>query len=358
MKKYICFVLLLLLPFTVKGYDTSARNAILMDMDSKTVIYGENIHDSRPIASISKIMTAILAIESGKMQEVVTVGDEILDAYGSGIYIRQGEQLKLEDLVYGLMLRSGNDASYAIAKYVGGDVKTFVQLMNAKAKELGMNDSTFNNPNGLDDNGGNISSAYDMALLTSYAMKNEEYRKIVSTKKYTLKTNMNVYSWTNKHKLLFQKDYITGGKTGFTDVARRTLVTTASKDNVNLVVVTLNDGNDFDDHIRLFEEAFQEYSNYQILQKGNIQIIDEKYYQKDQLYIENDFRYTMKENDKNSLTLHFQLEKKREYQNQDKVGTVKVLLNNKQIHEENIYVRKSESLSWWEKVKAWFKNLW
>lgn len=351
-------MMLLLLPFTVNAYDTSARNAILMDMDSKTVIYGENIHDSKPVASISKIMTAILAIESGKMQDTVTVGDEILDAYGSGIYIRQGEQLKLEDLVYGLMLRSGNDASYAIAKYVGGDVNTFIQLMNAKAKELGMNDSTFNNPNGLDDNGGNISSAYDMAILTSYVMKNEEYRKIVSTKKYTLKTNMNVYSWTNKHKLLFQKDYITGGKTGFTDVARRTLVTTASKDNVNLVVVTLNDGNDFDDHINLFEEAFGEYSNYQILQKGKIDIIDEKYYQNDQLYIEKDFRYTLKESDKNSLTLHFQLEKKHNYNDKEQVGTVKVLLNDKQIHEENIYVQKAQSLSWWEKMKAWFKNLW
>lgn len=351
-------MLLLLMPFTVNAYDTSARCAILMDMDSKNVIYGENIHESRPIASISKIMTAILAIESGKMQEVVTVGEEILDAYGSGIYIRQGEQLKLEDLVYGLMLRSGNDASYAIAKYVGGDVKKFIELMNTKAKELGMNDSTFHNPNGLDDDGGNISSAYDMALLTSYAMKNEQYRKIVSTKKYTLKTNMNVYSWTNKHKLLFQKDYITGGKTGFTDVAKRTLVTTASKDNINLVAVTLNDGNDFDDHIHLFEEAFKEYSNYLILQKGRIQIIDEKYYQKDELYIENDFRYTLKENEKNSLTLHFQLEKKRDYQTNDKVGTVKVLLNDKQIHEENIYAKKGTVLTWWEKVKAWFRNLW
>lgn len=356
--KYFRFILILLLPFTVQAYDTSARNAILMDMDSQTVIYGENIHESRPIASISKIMTAILAIESGKMQEVVTVGDEILDAYGSGIYIRQGEQLKLEDLVYGLMLRSGNDASYAIAKYVGGDVKNFIQLMNSKAKELGMNDSTFHNPNGLDDDGGNISSAYDMAILTSYAMKNEDYRKIVSTKKYTLKTNMNVYSWTNKHKLLFQKEYITGGKTGFTDVARRTLVTTASKNNVHLVAVTLNDGNDFDDHIHLFEQAFQEYSNYQILQAGKINIIDEKYYQNDQLYIENDFRYTVKENEKNNLTLHFQLEKKRIYQSGDEVGTVKVLLNDKQIHEEKIYVKKIESLTWWERVKEWFKNLW
>lgn len=302
-------------------------------------------------------MTAIVAIENADVNSTVTIGEEITKAYGSGIYIKQGEEITLESLLYGLMLRSGNDAALAIANYVGGDIDNFVEMMNEKAVEIGMKNTTFNNPHGLDENGGNLSTAYDMALLTSYAMQNENYRKIVSTKKYTLKTNMNYYSWINKHKLLHSHNYITGGKTGFTDIAKRTLVTTASKDNINLVVVTLNDGNDFVDHINLFEEAFANYSNYNILKKGVIEIIDENYYT-DKLYINNDFNYSLNNNEQNNVLLNFKLEKKKNYNNNDEVGIVEVLINNQKVHEEKIYVEKKEDLSFWDKLKAWFSNLW
>lgn len=357
LKKFL--LLLLIIPIRVNAYNTYATSSILMDMDSNNVIYANNIHNVRSVASISKIMTAIVAIENSNVNDIVTIGDEILSAYGSGIYIKQGEQLSLESLLYGLMLRSGNDAALAIAKYVGNDVDNFVKMMNEKAKEIGMKNTTFNNPHGLDVSGGNLSTAYDMALLTSYAMKNEEYRKIVSTKKYSLKTNMNYYSWTNKNKLLHSHPYITGGKTGFTDIARRTLVTTASKDNINLVAVTLNDGNDFNDHISLYEEAFSNYKNYQILKKGEINILDEDFYYLDKLYIENDFYYTLLNSSKNSVLLNFKLEKKYEYQDKDVVGIVEVVINGKSVHEEKIYVLKeAKRLSFWEKVKAWFNNLW
>ena len=239
---------------------------------------------------------------------------------------------------------------------MGGSVDNFVTMMNKKAVEIGMKNSKFNNPHGLDDNGGNLSTAYDMALLTSYAMKNETYRKIVSTKKYTLKTNMNYYSWINKNKLLHSHNYITGGKTGFTDVAKRTLVTTASKDNVNLVVVTLNDGNDFVDHVNLFEKAFANYTNYNILKAGEINIIDENYYL-DTLYIKNNFNYTL-ENIDNKVLLNFKLEKKQNYFDGDKVGVVEVLINDKKIHEEDIFIKKKEKLSFFDKIKRWFSNLW
>lgn len=350
--------MLLVIPLNVEAYGTYATSSVLMDMDSNTVIYGDNMHNVRSVASISKIMTAIVAIENSNVNDVVTVGDEILSAYGSGVYIRQGEELTLEDLLYGLMLRSGNDAALAIAKYVGGDVINFIHMMNDKAAQIGMKNTIFNNPHGLDVDGGNLSTAYDMAILTSYAMKNEEYRKIVSTKKYTLKTNMNYYSWINKNKLLHSHNYITGGKTGFTDIAKRTLVTTASKDNVNLVVVTLNDGNDFNDHIKLYEEAFSNYKNYQILQKGEINILDENYYL-DSLYIENDFYYTLPNSSKNSVLLNFKIEKKTNYNSGDEVGSVEVIINDKSVHEEKIYVLKQvEELGFWDKVKEWFKNLW
>ena len=356
MKKLV-LILLLLIPINIKAYESSASSVVLMDMDSLNVIYGGNMHDVRSVASISKIMTAVLAIENADINSTVIIGEEITKAYGSGIYIKQGEEITLESLLYGLMLRSGNDAALAIANYVGGDIDNFVEMMNEKAVEIGMKNTTFNNPHGLDENGGNLSTAYDMALLTSYAMQNENYRKIVSTKKYTLRTNMNYYSWINKHKLLHSHNYITGGKTGFTDIAKRTLVTTASKDNINLVVVTLNDGNDFVDHINLFEEAFTNYSNYNILKKGEIEIIDENYYT-DKLYINNDFNYSLNNNEQNNVLLNFKLEKKKNYNNNDEVGIVEVLINNQKVHEEKIYVEKKEDLSFWDKLKAWFSNLW
>ena len=354
MKKLL--FLILLIPISVKAYSSSATSTVLMDMDSLNVIYSNNMNDVRSVASISKIMTAIVAIENKDVNDVVTIGEEITKAYGSGVYIKQGEEITLESLLYGLMLRSGNDAALAIANYVGGSVDNFVTMMNKKAVEIGMKNSKFNNPHGLDENGGNLSTAYDMALLTSYAMKNETYRKIVSTKKYILRTNMNYYSWINKNKLLHSHDYITGGKTGFTDIAKRTLVTTASKDNVNLVVVTLNDGNDFVDHINLFEEAFANYTNYNILKEGEINIIDENYYL-DTLYIKNNFNYTL-ENIDNKILLNFKLEKKQNYSDNDKVGVVEVIINDKKVYEEDIFIKKKEKLSFFDKIKRWFSNLW
>ena len=322
MKRLFCFILIVLsiIPYSVKAFDTSATSAILMDMDSGRILYSKDIHNVRTVASISKIMTCIVAIESGKLDEIVTIGDEILPAYGSGIYIRQGEQLTLLDLLYGLMLRSGNDAALAIANFVGGDVDSFVEMMNSKAKEIGMKESEFNNPSGLDQEKGNYSSAYDMAILTSYAMKNETYRKIVSTKKYTLTTNMNSYAWYNKNRLLNSYKYTTGGKTGFTDKARRTLVTTASRDNLNLVVVTLNDGNDFNDHKDLYEEAFNNYFSYKILEEGEINVYDENYYTNSTLYIKEKFSYPLMKSEKSNLYLKIELNRNEKYQDGDIVG--------------------------------------
>ena len=356
--KKILLLIILLVPFNVKAYSSSAVGAVLMDMDSLNVIYSNNMNDVRSVASISKILTAITAIEEGNTSDIVIVGEEILEAYGSGVYIKQGEQITLESLLYALMLRSGNDAALAIAKHVGGDVESFVKMMNEKAKEIGMKNSVFNNPHGLDEDGGNKSTAYDMAILTSYAMKNEIYKIISGTKKYSIKTNMNYYSWTNKNKLLHSHKYITGGKTGFTDIAKRTLVTTASQDNVNLVVVTLNDGNDFNDHISLFDEAFKTLENYSILRKGEINIIGEEYYFKDKLYIENDFKYTVNKNNQNKALLNFKLEKQQNYSTGDEVGIVEVLIDDKKVHEEKIYVDKKESMNFFERFCNWFKNIW
>lgn len=363
MKKilYCLLLFILIIPKEVKAFETSATSAILMDMDSGRILYSKDIHNQRSVASISKIMTAILAVESGKLEDIVTIGDEINDAYGSGVYIKIDEQMKLEDLVYGLMLRSGNDAALAIAKYVGGTVENFVVMMNNKAKEIGMTNTIFNNPSGLDEDKGNYSTAYDMAILTSYAMQNDTYKKIVATKKHVVTTNANVYSWTNKNKLLFNNNYITGGKTGYTEIARRTLVSTASQDNLNLVVVTLNDGNDWVDHISLYDEAFATYKSYEILKEGQINVLNDEYYENKILYLKNNYNYALTDNEKDNIILKITLEKKREFKSGDSVGLVDFYLGDKKLHEETIYVKASDvenktKKNIFSKILNWLKN--
>lgn len=350
----ICLGLFLLFPYSVQAISTSATSSILMDMDSGRIIYENNSHEVRSVASISKIMTAILAIESKKLDKTVKVSDVVLEAYGSGIYIKPGEKLTLQDLVYGLMLRSGNDAALMIAEYVSGSVPKFVEKMNQKAQEIGMKQTTFHNPSGLDeeDEVGNFSTAYDMAILTSYAMKNKTYQKIVGTKKYTLKTNKNTYVWYNKNKLLTNYENTTGGKTGFTKKARRTLVSTASKDQLNFVVVTLNDGSDFQDHENLHEYGFTYYKKYRLLKKGTVKIGDEKYYKNETLYIKNDIDYPLREDEKQNVRLSFQLNKKKQLKDGGKVGEVHVKVGDETVLKEPIYVKKAKS------KKKGFLGLW
>ena len=337
--KKIILIALLFFPIIVKGIDINATSAILMDTDNHRIIYSKNIHESRSVASISKIMTAVLAVESGKLDDEVVINDSIKKAYGSAIYIQVGEKMTLKDLVFGLMLRSGNDAALAIADYVGNSVDNFVSMMNHKAKEIGMKNSTFNNPSGLDEEAGNFSTAYDMAILTSYAMQLKIYREIVKTKQYKLQTNKNTYVWNNKNKLLKLYDYTTGGKTGYTKIAKRTLVTTASKDGVNLVSVTLNDGNDFNDHMEMFEYAFSNYKNYNILKKGTINIYDENYYKNYILYIKNSFSYILTADEKDSISIKYKIKKKSEVKPGEEIGEAIVKLGDKTIHKEKIYIK-------------------
>ncbi len=350
MKKLAVFLFLLwLLPNTVLAVETSAQSAILMDIDSNRILYAKNIHEVRSVASISKIMTAVLAVESGKLDDIVVVGEEIKKSYGSAIYIQVGEEITLRDLVYGLMLRSGNDASYAIAEYLWKD--KFVDKMNEKAKEIGMLETTFHNPNGLDEEEGNYSSAYDMAILTSYAMSLDEYKTIVGTKFHKVKTNKNSYYWVNKHKLLFQYEYMTGGKTGFTRKAKRTLVSTASKDNLNLVTVTLNDGNDFLDHKNLFEYGFSNYQSVPILQKGKLSIYDKLYYGNYYLSLSNNYSYPIKEGE--NMMIKFELS---DTPKEGEVGYAKVYLDNEEIYKEVIQSRRIEEYH--KNFMEWLKSLW
>lgn len=190
------------------------------------------------------------------------------------------------------MLRSGNDAAAAIAEYVGGSLDGFVFLMNKKAEQIGMENTKFQNPHGLDDHENLYSTAFDMALLTKYAMKIKEYRTVSGTKVYKAETMDRV--WKNKNKLLTGLyRYSTGGKTGYTKIAKRTLVSTASKDGTDLIAVTINDPDDWDDHMNMFNYVFDHYKTYVIAKKGGIPKLKKTFYGK-RAFIARDVKYLLK----------------------------------------------------------------
>jgi D-alanyl-D-alanine carboxypeptidase len=310
-----------------------------MDMDSKRVLYENNIHEKKLIASTTKIMTAIVVIENNKnLNKKITIGEEILSMYGTNIYIELGEKISIKDLLYGLLLRSGNDSAIALATYTAKTEEKFVEIMNKKAKELGMNNTTFQNSHGLDDYTKNYSTAYDMALLSSYAYKNPIYREISSTKKYTTTTKNKTYLWYNRNKLLNQYEYCTGGKNGYTPDAGRTLVTTASKDNLNLTTITLNDPNEYQTHQELYNKNFNKYKNYKIIEKENFKI-SKSIYEED-VYIKESFTYPLTEEELESIKTKIHITNK----NNSEVGKIQIELNNKVIKEIPIYkkIQKKE----------------
>lgn len=337
------------LPFTVSA-DT-AKSTIVMDLDSGRILYEKNANQKRLIASITKIMTAIVAIEEGDLTEKITVGEEVLSMYGTNIYVEVGEKMKLRDLLYGLLLRSGNDASVVIAKAIAGSEEKFVNLMNKKAQEIGMKNTIFKNPHGLDEETENYSTAYDMALLSKYAYKNKTYRNIVSTDKYEVSTGKKTYLWYNRNKLLTTYEYCTGGKNGYTPRAGKTLVTTGSKKGLNLTIVTLSDGDIYNNHIDLYEDFFSKYKRYKIIDKNNFRI-DKEFVDED-VYLEDSFYYPLTSNEVNDIktVVHFLDDSAT-----DEIGTIEIFLSNQKIGELPIYrkIKKKEQFSFFEWLRQLF----
>lgn len=357
--KKILFVLVILTILNIQI--VNAGSTIVMDQNSDRILYSNNISERMLIASTTKIMSALIAINYGDLDKVVEVDKSVLKAYGSAIYIEVGEKIMLRDLLYGLMLRSGNDAAIVIANEVAGSMENFVYLMNQTAIDIGMKNTIFLNNHGLEneDGQGNISTAYDMAILMKYAMKNETFRKISGTKNYKVKTNYKTYSWTNKNKILHSHDFITGGKTGFTQKARRTLVTTASKDNMDLVIVTLNDPNDFQNHVSLYNKYFDLYYSKRVLNRNTFNIKTDYYKDNIEFKINNDYYALIKAGEENKLKIEYNVMKIKNISNGDWVGTAKVYLGNELLHEENMFavikktnIKKEKNL--WQKIKEWF----
>ena len=256
--------------------ETLSPGVILMEESTGTILYEKNSDEAHYPASITKIMTTLLALENGNLSDMVTFSDDAINnTEGSGIARDYGEQMTLEQCLYGVMLESANECAYAVAEHVGGTVENFVDMMNAKAKELGCTNTHFANPHGLQDEN-HYTTAHDMALIAQAAYQNETFRIIIGTKMYTIPpTNKHAEETVlrNHHDMLctyhnanrkYLYPYCVGGKTGYTATANSTLVTYAEKDGMTLICVVMNtqSPNQFIDTVNLFDYAFD---NFQVL---------------------------------------------------------------------------------------------
>ena len=345
MKKLIFFFMILFIPSNV--FADSGKSTIVMDVDSGRILYENNANEKRLIASTTKIMTCIIVLENSDIESFITVGDEVLSMYGTNIYIEKGEVLKVKDLLYGLMLRSGNDAAVTLAYNTLGYNK-FIDKMNEKAKKIGMNSTFFSNPHGLDDDTQNFSTAYDMALLSRYAYNNSIYRKIIATKKYSTKSSLKSYVWYNRMNLLNSYKNCIGGKNGYTPKAGKTLVSYAKKGDLLLTVVSLDDNSVYDNHRELYRKYFLNYENYRIVDKGSFFINGDDY------YTNRSFKYVLSKDEINSI---FTLIKINNNSKSAMVGKIEVYFKNNVIGSVNIYRnvdKKKEKKGLFQKIASLF----
>ena len=256
-------ILLSIIPCRAAAPECSAEAFVLMDADSGRVLYSRNENREMAIASTTKIMTALTALEYGSLDRIAEVKRTHLQK-GSSMYLEEGEKPTLEALLYGLLLPSGNDAAECIADHCGGR-ENFVRRMNEKAREYGLSHTAFMNPSGLDEEG-HYSSAEDMARIASAGMKNPVFRRIVSTKT----AHVGNRTMTNHNKLLFRLSDCAGIKTGYTDAAGRALVSCCERDGRRLIAVTLNDPNDWKDHAALYEVGFAQYAGKTLISRGKV----------------------------------------------------------------------------------------
>ena len=250
-------------PYTL---NLSAECAVLIDSDSREVLFEKNSKRQRGMASTTKIMTALVAAECGDVNRTVSVSEKAVGVEGSSIYLYAGEQFTLLELLYALMLRSANDAAAAIAIELGDSIEGFADMMNAKALSMGLENTHFTNPHGLYDKD-HYTSAYDLALISSELLKNETLRTIVSTKKITIpfyESSDNTRLLVNHNKMLKLYDGAIGVKTGFTKATGRCLVSAAERDGLTLIAVTLNAPDDWNDHTKMLDFGFSQYESVKI----------------------------------------------------------------------------------------------
>ena len=251
---------------TIKEPDVNSRACVVIDRKTNSVLFGKNENTKKKMASTTKIMTATIIIEKCNLTDTIEISKKAAGTGGSRLGLKTGDKITVLDLLYGLMLRSGNDAAVALAEYAGGDINGFAELMNAKALELGLTNTHFETPHGLDSNE-HYTTAYELALLSNYALDNPTFAKIVGTKNYTITINGSPKALSNTNELLGNMEGVYGIKTGFTNGANRCLVTACKRNNMDIICVVLGaDTKKFRtiDSIKLINYIFNNFVVYDL----------------------------------------------------------------------------------------------
>ena len=362
---FLLFILILLFSFDISfaseenSLNLNARSCIVLDRNSKKIIFGKNEYNRVKMASTTKIMTATVIIENCDLSQTVTVSKKAAGTGGSRLGLKTGDKITIRDLLYGLLLCSGNDAAIALAETAAGSVQEFSNMMNNKAKELGLNNSHFESPHGLDSDN-HYTTAYELALLADYVLQNSTFRNIVGTKNYTITINGYPKNITNTNELLGSLDGVYGVKTGFTNGANRCLVTSCKRGEMDIICVVLGcDTKNFrtQDSIKLINYTFE---NFEYLDIKNL--IDRKFenYKNNNTNpfeinkgVSNDLEIRcfstepsiipIKKDEKNSIKVDFELKKSLEapINTNLKVGSFRVYSDNRTILEGDILTTNS-----------------
>ncbi len=322
-------------------YATSSSE-IVMEINSNRVLYETNSHEKKYMASTTKILTAITIIENCNLDDVITVSKSTIGVEGSSIYLEEGEKITVKELLYGLMLRSGNDCALTLAVHCSGSAKDFANLMNDTAYKIGAKNSNFVNPHGLHDDN-HYTTAYDLALISCYAMKNNTFREIVSTKSIEISFSTRNYNrfLKNKNKMLFEFEGSNGIKTGFTKKAGRCLVSSCYRDGLELICVVLNCPPMFERSKNLLSQSFNNYKNYKLIDKSNI--IDfipiENSNKKVGVVINNDIIVPLTKNEYKDVKIIYDIpnEIKIGTKTNEEIGFVKIYSQNNLIFTQKIY---------------------
>lgn len=265
----------------------NSRSAIVFDRNSKEIIYGKDENTKKKMASTTKIMTCIVVLEKGELTDTVIVSKKAAGTGGSRVGLKTGDKATVQDLLYGLMLCSGNDAAVALAEHVGGSVEGFAELMNAKAKELNLSNTNFVTPHGLD-NENHYTTAYELAIMADYGLKNKTFRSIVGTKNITININGKPRNLNNTNELLGSVSGVYGVKTGFTNGANRCLVSSCKRDNLDIITVVLGaDTKKFrtQDSLKLINYAMNNYKDINVEKQINEEFEKWKKENKSSMYI-------------------------------------------------------------------------
>ncbi len=321
-----------------KNHDESK---IVMEVNSNRILFEKNAYDKKFMASTTKILTAIVVIENCDLDEIITVNKKTTGIEGSSIYLEEGENLSVKQLLYGLMLRSGNDCAETLAMHCSGSKENFAVLMNDTAKKIGAKNSNFTNPHGLHDDN-HYTTAYDLAIISSYSIKNPIFKEIVSTKKIKIPHTNRDYDriLINKNKMLNEFDGCNGIKTGYTENAGRCLVSSANRNGMELVCVVLNCAPMFEDSKTLLSKAYDEYNLEKIIESDNIiDFITDKNNISYALHVKNDIVLPLNSYEKENLEVIYDYSNNVNYllNSNQEVGKIKIYIKNNLLFEEKIY---------------------